>query len=221
MNRFTLDRCPSHCERLTECYRRPPAPSSPGFHHVASELVSIGHCSRSLSKEAGGEGSRSHGKDKNTAFVAKPAQNTGANPAHPCRPCREHPKSPDSPTRPPMHRRLQIIVSKTPYRNREYANMRGEPCSYRHAQSSLFFLTPTTDGEKGVPCTEIPKTNCAAQRKWKSSCRRSVLGGVLGSPDHALPRHLIGFGEAFAAWLRAMGRISEQAPWWQAGDDVR
>lgn len=138
MDRFTLDRCPSHCERLTECYRRPPAPSSPGFHHVVSELVSIGHRSRSLSKEAGGEGSRSHGKDKNTAFVAKPAQNTGANPAHPCRPYREHPKSPDSPNRPLMHRRLQIIVSKTPYRNREYANMRGEPCSYRHAQSILF-----------------------------------------------------------------------------------
>lgn len=167
MHRFTLDGCPSHCERLAECYRRPPAPSSPGFHHVASELVSIGHCSRSLSKEAGGEGSRSHGKDKNTAFVAKPAQNTGANPAHPCRPCREHPKSPDSPNRPPMHRRLQIIVSKTPYRNREYANMRGEPCSYRHAQSSLFLFYADDRWRKGGTVYRNPENKLCRPKEME------------------------------------------------------
>lgn len=75
--------------------------------------------------------------------------------------------------------------------------------------------------KQGVSCTATPKTNCAAQRKWKSSCRRSVLGGVVGSPDHALPWHRVGLWKAFAAWLRSMGRISGQAPWWQAGDDVR
>lgn len=159
-----------------------PVPPSPGFHHVASELVTIGHCSRSLSKETGGKGSRSHGKDENTAFVAKPAQNTDANPTHPCRPCHEHPKSQDSPNRPPMHCRLQIIVSKTPYRTGNMPKC-GASLVATAMPSPVFFRRRRQMEKTGGVVYRNPKNKLCRPGKMENGNRRAVAQFLMRFSD--------------------------------------